>query len=137
MNDAPDGLAAALARVGDRWTLLLVDALRSGPARFSDLEREVPGISTNILTARLKELERQGIVVAEAYSQRPLRHEYALTAAGTELAGALDLLADWGSRHGDDVAAPRHHSCGTPLQVRWYCPTCARLAGDDDEVWYV
>jgi DNA-binding HxlR family transcriptional regulator len=53
--------------------------------------------------------------------------EYDLTAAGRELAGALRLLADWGARRSDDADPVRHELCGTPLEARWYCPTCTVL----------
>ena len=137
MSDRPSPLAAALAQVGDRWKLLVIEALLDGPARFSDLEGSVAGISTNILSARLKSLERQGLVIAEAYSERPPRYEYALTAAGKDLAGALQLLASWGIRHGGDTAAPHHDLCGTPLEVRWYCPTCGISTDEPGHVWHV
>ena len=110
-------------RVGDRWTLLVVEALLDGPRRFGDLQEAVAGIAPNILTQRLRRLEREGLVVAQPYSERPPRFVYELTAAGRELAGALRLLADWGARHSG--AEPlRHAACGTPLEARWYCPTC-------------
>ena len=118
-------LADALARVGDRWTLLVVEALLDGPRRFGDLQAALPGIAPNILTARLRGLEREGLVVAERYSERPPRFVYELTEAGRELAGALRLLADWGARRtGSDPL--RHEACGTALEARWYCPTCER-----------
>jgi DNA-binding HxlR family transcriptional regulator len=91
-------LAEALARVGDRWTLLVVEALLPGPRRFNDLLSEIPGIAPNILSDRLKRLERDGLLVARPYSQRPPRAAYQLTAEGTELAGALRLLPQWASR---------------------------------------
>ncbi len=90
-------LAEALARVGDRWTLLVVEALLPGPRRFNDLLSQIPGIAANILSDRLKRLERDGLLVARPYSQRPPRAAYQLTAEGTELAGALRLLAHWGA----------------------------------------
>jgi DNA-binding HxlR family transcriptional regulator len=121
-------LAEALARVGDRWTLLVVEALLAGPRRFSDLLSQIPGIAANILSERLKRLERDALLVARPYSERPPRAAYELTAEGKELAGALRLLAHWGARHADPAAAPRHPACGTPLEIRWYCPTCDRLA---------
>ncbi|HLU31626.1 MAG TPA: helix-turn-helix domain-containing protein [Acidimicrobiia bacterium] len=130
-------LAAALARVGDRWKLLIIDALLVGPARYSDLEQAIEGISTNILSARLKELERQGLVLAEPYSDRPPRFEYSLTAPGKELAGALRMLADWGAHHGDGATPPRHELCGTSLEVRWYCPTCGVTTQEADAFWLV
>ena len=124
-------LAEALARVGDRWTLLVVEALLSGPRRFNELLSQIPGIAANILSERLKRLERDGLLVARPYSQRPPRAAYQLTSEGTELAGALRLLAHWGTRHTDQADTPRHLTCGTPIEARWYCPTCDQLVEDE------
>ncbi len=122
---APSPLQAALDRVGDRWSLLVVEALLDGPRRFNDLQTALSGIAPNILSDRLKRLERERVLLTRPYSERPLRLSYELTADGLELAGALRLLADWGSR-ADSSDALRHETCGTPLEARWYCPTCAR-----------
>jgi DNA-binding HxlR family transcriptional regulator len=123
-------LGTALDRVGDRWSLLLVEALLTGSRRFGELAEAVPGIAPNILSDRLRRLTRAGILVATPYSRRPVRMEYALTADGRELAGALHLLADWGVRHGATGEPLRHEVCGTPLEARWHCPTCERLVDD-------
>ncbi len=128
----PTALAAALDRVGDRWSLLLVEALLTGPRRFGELGETMTGIAPNILADRLRRLERGGILVATPYTRRPLRMEYALTADGRELAGALHLLADWGVRRGGIGEPLRHEVCGTPLEARWHCPTCERLVADDE-----
>ena len=130
-DTAASPLAEALARVGDRWTLLVVEALLAGPRRFNDLLDELPGIAANILSERLKRLERDGLLVARLYSQRPPRADYQLTAEGAELAGALRLLAHWGTRHTDPADAPRHLTCGTPIEARWYCPTCDELVNHE------
>jgi DNA-binding HxlR family transcriptional regulator len=130
-EDALSPLAEALARVGDRWTLLVVEALLDGPRRFNDLLDQLPGIAANILSERLKRLEREGLIVARPYSDRPPRAAYQLTAEGGELAGALRLLASWGAGHTDGDEAPRHPACGTPIEVRWYCPTCDQLVEDE------
>jgi DNA-binding HxlR family transcriptional regulator len=131
---ATSPLDAALTRVGDRWSLLLVEALLDGPRRFGELTEQVVGIAPNILTERLRRLEREGVVASEPYSRRPLRMAYRLTQDGRELAGVLRLLAAWGTRDsgeaGADGDALRHATCGTPLDARWYCPTCARVADD-------
>ena len=124
-------LAEALARVGDRWTLLVVEALLGGPRRFNDLLSQIPGIAANILSERLKRLERERLLVARPYSRRPPRSEYELTAEGKELAGALRLLAHWATRHADPSTALRHPACGTPVEARWYCPTCDVLVDDE------
>lgn len=125
----PTPLQLALERVGDRWSLLLVDALLDGPRRFSDLQ-EAAGIAPNILSDRLRRLERDGVVLARPYQARPPRLEYSLTAAGGELAGALRLLSDWGARRSDAAEPLRHGLCGTPLEARWYCPTCTSVVDE-------
>jgi DNA-binding HxlR family transcriptional regulator len=140
-KDGPvtSGLDEAMARVGDRWTLLVVDALLAGPRRFSELQGDIPRLAPNVLTARLRRLEREGLVLAVPYSDRPPRLEYRVTESGRELAGALRLLARWGSREsgGDgapgDGEGPHHRSCGTALETRWFCPTCARVTETDDD----
>jgi DNA-binding HxlR family transcriptional regulator len=131
---APSPLAGALARVGDRWTLLVVQALLAGPRRFNELQEEIPGIAPNILSQRLKRLERDALLVARPYTERPPRLAYELTAEGMELAGALRLLAQWGARHAPPAEVPRHQACGTPLEARWYCPTCDQLVEDEPEL---
>jgi DNA-binding HxlR family transcriptional regulator len=132
-NEA-SSLGEALAAVGDRWTLLVVAALLDGAKRFNDLLEAVPGIAPNVLSARLRQLEGEGLAVAEAYSSRPPRSVYELTAGGRALTGVISLLADWGARHSEEVEPRRHPRCGTPLEWRWYCPTCERpVEGDEGE----
>ena len=126
-------LAAAVARVGDRWTLLLVEALLEGPARFNDLLERLPGLAPNVLTDRLKRLEREGILVARPYSERPPRLDYSLSAKGRELAGAIRLLSHWGTGGAGNADPPRHAACGTPVEPRWFCPTCATSVEDPRE----
>jgi DNA-binding HxlR family transcriptional regulator len=128
----PSPLAAALDSVGDRWTLLLVEALLGGARRFGDLQEALGGIAPNVLSQRLRRLESEGLVLAQPYSERPQRYVYELTSSGHELAGALRLLSDWGARHGESAEPPRHEACGTPVEVRWWCPTCERPVGDDE-----
>jgi DNA-binding HxlR family transcriptional regulator len=130
-------LADALSRVGDRWTLLIVAALLEGPKRFNELQDELDGIAPNVLSARLKALTEQALVVAQPYSERPPRFAYELSEAGRELAGALRLLADWGARTGAEPY--RHEACGSALQARWWCPACEVVVDDPegDDLVYV
>ncbi len=129
-DQPPRPLELALERVGDRWSLLLVEALLDGPRRFNELTDGIAGIAPNILADRLRRLEREGVVLARPYTERPPRMEYALTSAGHDLAGALRLLADWGARRSDDSDPLRHELCGTPLEARLYCPTCTVMVDD-------
>ena len=125
-------LDAALSRVGDRWSFLVVEALLDGPRRFNDLAAAISGLAPNILTDRLRRLEREGVVVGRTYSERPARVAYSLTEDGQELAGVLRLLAVWGSG-ASGAEGLRHETCGSLLEAQWYCPTCARVVDEDHE----
>jgi DNA-binding HxlR family transcriptional regulator len=134
----PSPLADALARVGDRWTLLVVAALLEGEKRFNELQDELDGIAPNVLSGRLKALVEQTLVVSRPYSERPPRFVYELSESGRELAGALRLLADWGARTASDAEPLRHAVCGTALEARWWCPDCEMVVDDaDDDVVHV
>lgn len=131
MGPEPD-LLRALERVGDRWVLLIVAGLLDGPRRFGDLGDGL-GVAPNILSARLRQLEEDGLVVARPYRERPVRHEYDLTGPGRELADALRLLSAWGARRrGGRGSAPFHSRCGTTVEMRPWCPTCERTVDDDE-----
>ena len=123
-------LAHALSVIGDRWTLQVVAGLLDGPRRFGELAEQLDGIAPNVLTTRLRQLERDGLVVATPYSQRPVRLAYALTDSGRELSDAIALLSAWGARQTGDAEGPVHDACGTALETRLYCPTCERAADD-------
>ena len=136
--EGDSALGTALERIGDRWMLLIVDALMPGPRRFTELASDVAGIAPNILSERLRRLAAGGLVVARPYSRRPLRSVYELTATGAELAGVLRLLASWAANSADESAPLRHPACGTPMEARWYCPTCARIVSDEEsELRYI
>jgi DNA-binding HxlR family transcriptional regulator len=117
----------AAERLGDRWSLVVIAALLGGPMRYGELRDGVEGIAPNILSARLRKLQEDGIVVSSPYSERPRRFEYRLTVEGEALADALRLLAHWSARTsgGGQSEAPSHEICGSPLEVRWWCSTCA------------
>lgn len=92
------GLAYALDRVGERWTLLLIGELIAGPHRFTDLLQGLPGISTNLLTERLKELEQHGMLHRRKLPPPAASSVYELTALGRALEPTLLELGKWGSQ---------------------------------------
>ncbi len=127
-------LDGALHRVGDRWSLLLVEALLERPRRFGELLDDLDGLAPNILSSRLKALEAEGLLAARPYSNRPRRVTYVLTASGAELAGALRPLSQWGARRSPGGRVPLHHAtCGTPVEARWWCPTCDRVVDEAED----
>ena len=97
------GLALALDRVGDRWTLLIVRELTAGPARFGELHEGLPGIATNLLTDRLRALEESGLI-ARRPSEEAHASLYELTEAGQQLAPAMRELMLWGMRFMPETA---------------------------------
>jgi DNA-binding HxlR family transcriptional regulator len=92
-------VANALDLFGDKWTLLVVRDLLLGKARYGEFAQSPEGIPTNILADRLKRLEQADVVEREAYCEKPLRYEYALTAKGRDLLPILEAMADWGMKH--------------------------------------
>jgi DNA-binding HxlR family transcriptional regulator len=93
------GLAGALDLVGERWTLLIVRELMSGPKRYTDLAAGLPGIGTSLLAARLDKLERHGVVERRLLPPPAASTVYELAPAGHELGMALGPLIVWGLRH--------------------------------------
>lgn len=92
------GVARALELVGERWTLLIVRDLLVGPKRFTDLRQGLPKIPTNVLSARLKELELAGIVQRRALPRPAAAVVYELTPYGAELEEVVLRLARWGAQ---------------------------------------
>jgi DNA-binding HxlR family transcriptional regulator len=89
--------ARALDCLGDRWTLLIVRELMAGARRYTDLHADLPGISTDVLAARLKDLEREGVVIRRRLAPPGVATVYALTPRGRQLLPVLIALAGWGA----------------------------------------
>ena len=88
-------ISELLARVGDKWTVLVVNLMGSGPKRFSEIKREVGGISQRMLTLTLRALERDGLVTRTVTPSIPPRVDYALTDLGRSLLVPVQALGSW------------------------------------------
>jgi len=88
-----------LARVGDKWTVLVVSLLGQRPMRFNELRRAVEGVSQRMLTLTLRGLERDGFVTRTVYPTVPPKVEYALTDLGRSLLVPVQALSDWARAH--------------------------------------
>ncbi|MFG2682349.1 winged helix-turn-helix transcriptional regulator [Streptomyces sp. NPDC048392] len=89
--------ARALDAVGDRWTLLIVRELLAGPRRYTDLHADLPGVSTDVLASRLKDMERDGLTTRRRLPPPGAAYVYELTARGRGLLPVLEALAAWGA----------------------------------------
>jgi len=97
---------ACFELLGRKWTPQIVWALLDGPRRFSALLASVPGLSDKVLTRRLAELERAGIVTRAQYAEIPPRVEYTLTRSGLALRGVIGEMERWSTQHaGADATA--------------------------------
>jgi DNA-binding HxlR family transcriptional regulator len=93
-------VTTAIAIIAGKWKPTILCEMRDGARRFSDLKREVPGISEKVLSAHLRDLEADGIISRrEFYDGGVLATEYAFTDYGSSLKPILTALADWGARH--------------------------------------
>ncbi|MFC4498032.1 MULTISPECIES: winged helix-turn-helix transcriptional regulator [Streptomyces] len=88
--------ARALDVVGDRWTLLIVRELLAGPRRYTDLHADLPGVSTDVLAGRLKDMERDGLATRRRLPPPGAAYVYELTGRGRELLPVLQALGKWG-----------------------------------------
>jgi DNA-binding HxlR family transcriptional regulator len=121
-------VARSLAVLGDRWTMLIIRELFLGTRRFDAFQAQT-GMSSHLLSARLKRLEGDGIVERRLYQDRPRRYEYRLTAKGRDLYGIVLAMRAWGLRWcGLDPAEPAvrlvHTTCGGEVGLALICRDC-------------
>ena len=131
----PCPVAAALAVVGERWSLLVVRELFYEVRRF-DRIAQATGAPRNILASRLRDLEEEGVVARSLYSRRPPRYEYHLTRSGRDLLPAPLALRAWGEEHTTRPFPELLHRGGQhtqhPLHVTTVCVTCGERVHADD-----
>jgi DNA-binding HxlR family transcriptional regulator len=128
-------VARAIEIVGDPWTLMILREMFLGGRRFDDFLRQT-GVAPHTLSSRLKKLESVGVIRREAYSVRPIRHEYRLTEMGRDLWPAIIALKNWGDKWFDkphqrpiDII---HKGCGHIIQPGMACPECGEPMGAHD-----
>jgi len=96
-----------LDRISDKWITLIVCALADGPRRYSELSRQIAGVSQKMLTQTLRSLERDGLVGRQVTPSVPVRVDYELTALGRNFLGLIGELKHWAERHMDEVLTAR------------------------------
>ncbi|MFF0965552.1 winged helix-turn-helix transcriptional regulator [Streptomyces sp. NPDC003703] len=117
--------ARALDAVGDRWTLLIVRELLAGPRRYTDLHADLPGVSTDVLASRLKDMERDGLTSRRRLPPPGAAHVYELTPRGRALLPVLRTLGEWGRA---ELGEPRPTDA---VRAHWFAlPLLGPLAGD-------
>jgi DNA-binding HxlR family transcriptional regulator len=109
MHDTGDckAISGVLARIGDKWSVLIVSRLGARALRFNELKREIGGISQRMLTLTLRGLERDGLVTRTVYPTIPPRVDYDLTALGRSLLVPVSGLGDWALKNIGSIDAAR------------------------------
>lgn len=148
-REAPDDTLCPVAHstslIGDKWSILVVRELLLGQSRFQDLQAQT-GATSQMLAARLKRLEADGLVARETYSERPRRYAYRLTEKGAHLKPVILALRAWGEQwckpqDGPPATRMFHRTCGAELELDGHCPTCGVIApwpemgGRPSEAW--
>ena len=137
VGDTVCPIARALAVVGDRWTVLILRELFLGVKRFEEFQTQT-GMSSHLLSSRLKRLEGDGIVARRQYHDRPARYEYRLTPKGLDLYPLLLSLKAWGEQWGgfgpkaEPALVITHRQCGHTTGLKLVCPACDEPFGPRD-----
>ncbi len=130
-------VARSLAVVGDRWTVLILRELFLGSRRFDEFQAQT-GMSSHLLSVRLKRLQEDGIIGRRQYSQRPVRYEYRLTDKGLDFYPLLLSLKNWGEKWSGlkEKSQPAvvivHKKCGHETGLKLNCPSCGEALGPKD-----
>ncbi|BDG47740.1 MULTISPECIES: helix-turn-helix domain-containing protein [Parageobacillus] len=123
--DLPCNIAQSLNIIGDRWTLLIIHEILLGHTTFNEIRKALKGISSNLLSDRLKYLEETGLVTSTLYSEHPPRYKYMLTKSGKDLEMVFNALILWGRKHLKKCYKKLvHKSCGHEVEISYYCPQC-------------
>jgi DNA-binding HxlR family transcriptional regulator len=104
------GVETTIAVVGGKWKPMILYALLSGPQRFGELTRLIPGITQRILTLHLRELEEDGVIEREVYNQIPPKVEYSLTPLGRTIEPLLSFMQQWGEQYANTTTTGCEHS---------------------------
>jgi DNA-binding HxlR family transcriptional regulator len=106
-EDNLEALQAAVGVLAAKWSVVVLTRLASGSSRFNELLRQIDGVSRRMLSATLRQLERDGLIERHVFARVPARVGYELSPAGQELLAALAPLAGWGVQHSADLFAAR------------------------------
>jgi DNA-binding HxlR family transcriptional regulator len=122
-------IAAALAVVGERWSLLVMRDVLMGRRRFAEIKRSL-GVAPNILSDRLAQLVEHGLLERRPISEGSDSYEYVPTAKGRDISPVLATLLEWGDKHAAPAGAPRiqvHVACGHDAHPRLHCSHCGEV----------
>lgn len=121
-------IAQTLNLIGDRWTLLILHAVREGRCTYKDLQEALEGIPTNLLSSRLKSLCEDELLSCSLYQEHPPRYQYELTDKSRDLDDIYNAMMIWGDRHlHKSYKCLKHKECGGAVAIQYVCRECGRV----------
>lgn len=133
--DLPCNIAQSLNLIGDRWTLLIIHEILVGNTTFNQIKKELNGISSNLLSDRLKYLEREKLVARKLYSSHPPRYEYTLTKSGEDLEHVFYALVIWGGNHLEKCYKKLVHTpTGNEVDIAYYSKETGEIVQDIEAI---
>lgn len=131
--DIDCNIAQTLNLVGDKWTLLILHAIKVGYTTYKELQENLPGIPTNLLSNRLKTLCEDDLLDCELYSKHPPRYQYSLTEKSQDLDDIYNAFIIWGDRHLDkSFKCLNHKDCDGHIHIAYVCDKCGKQLSKDE-----
>lgn len=127
----PCNIAQTLNIIGDRWTLLIAHEILVENTTFSSIKNALEGISSNLLSERLKYLEESNLIESNLYSAHPPRYKYTLTDSGKDLEHVFNSMILWGEQHLEKCYKKLvHEKCGHEVEINYFCSHCNENVDD-------
>ena len=129
--ELPCNIAQSLNIIGDRWTLLIIHEILIGNTTFNNIKKALDGISSNLLSDRLKHLEESGLITSTLYSSHPPRYQYTLTTSGKALEDVFNAIIIWGTEHLEKCHKKLiHQTCNHQVDITYHCSHCNENVDD-------
>jgi DNA-binding HxlR family transcriptional regulator len=129
----PCNIAQTLNIIGDKWSLLILHQLLMGRETFKDMQDNLAGIPTNLLSDRLKTMEDDGLIERSLYQTHPPRYKYTLTEKGSDLDDVFGSIMLWGQKHLNTCYKKLVHTeCSHTVEHVYYCPQCGKNVTMDE-----
>lgn len=126
-------IAQTLNIIGDKWTLLILHAVKENKGTYKEIQESLPGIPTNLLSNRLKELTEDELLECELYSKHPPRYRYRLTEKSLDLDDIYNALILWGDRNLDkSYKCLSHKDCDGDIEIAYVCKSCGKIVDKKD-----
>jgi len=123
----PCNIAQTLNIIGDKWSLLILHQLLIGHDTYKEMQDNLDGVPSNLLSERLKSMEGDKLIEKELYQAHPPRYKYCLTEKGYDLEDVFNSLILWGEKHLDKCFKKLvHKECRHSIEHRYYCSHCSK-----------